>query len=270
MPIVMRKPPRLVVLGAGYTGRVLYSQAANSRELFASSRTPSCNLSFIPESRRLAFDLEQPHTWQHVPPEADLIWSFPATPIALVERFAVEAELSTRRVVVLGSTSAYQMASDSGRYPPPWIDETARLDLSKPRVEGEEALRNRHGAIVLRVSGIYGPGRNPLDWIRSGRVSPSRKFVNFIHVEDLAAVCLLALDGGKRGEIYNVSDGTPRTWQEISRMIPGAINAAETNADGEAGKRILTTKLKTQLGFVPRHADLFAALREIEGREQLP
>ena len=82
-------------------------------------------------------------------------------------------------------------------YPPPWIDESAPIDLTKPRVQGEEYLRNEHGAIVLRVAGIYGPGRNPLDWIRQGRVGPSRKYVNLIHVEDLAAICLAALEKGE-------------------------------------------------------------------------
>ena len=68
---------------------------------------------------------------------------------------------------------------------------------------------------MLRVTGIYGPGRNPLDWIRQGRIGPSRKYVNLIHVEDLAAICLAVLDRGYPSEAYNVSDGQAHTWKEI-------------------------------------------------------
>ena len=91
--------------------------------------------------------------------------------------------------MVLGSTSAYDVA-DSAEYPPPWIDESAPIDCSKARVQGEEFLRETRGAIVLRVAGIYGPGRSPYDWLKTGRVAVSRKYVNLIHVEDLAEACL--------------------------------------------------------------------------------
>ena len=96
---------------------------------------------------------------------------------------------------MLGSTSAYDTGG-SQEYPPPWIDETAPIDYTKPRVQGEEFLRTECGAIVLRVAGIYGPGRHPYDWITSGRVGLSDKYVNLIHVEDLAAICKAALQCG--------------------------------------------------------------------------
>ena len=104
---------------------------------------------------------------------------------------------------------------ESQDYPPPWIDESARIDLTKPRVQGEEHFRHELRAIVLRVAGIYRPGRNPQDWIRQGRIGPSCKYVDLIHVEDLAAICLAVLDRGHPSEAYNVSDGQPHNWKEI-------------------------------------------------------
>ena len=183
--------------------------ASQGWTVHATSRNPLNNLAGIPSDQRLRFDLEQPSTWLNIPAQADLIWCFPATPLEQVQAFARTLNAPPRRIVVLGSTSAYEASDHSAEYPPPWIDESAPIDLTKPRVQGEEYLREYHGAIVLRVAGIYGPGRNPLDWIRQGRVGPSRKYVNLIHVEDLAAICLLALEQGKPGETYNVSDGTP-------------------------------------------------------------
>jgi nucleoside-diphosphate-sugar epimerase len=146
------------------------------------------------------------------------------------------------------------------------MDESAPIDLTKPRVEGEEYLRNEHGAILLRVAGIYGPGRNPIDWIRSGRVGSSRKYVNLIHVEDLATICLLALEKGTPGEGYNVSDGTPRTWADICRVVQArwGVTASKPEKDIQVGKRIKTITLRDKLGAVIRHPDLYAELEQLE------
>jgi nucleoside-diphosphate-sugar epimerase len=171
-----------------------------------------------------------------------------------------------RRLVVLGSTSAYDIPSQAGGYPPPYIDESAPIDLRKPRVQGEEYLRKEHGAIVLRVAGIYGPGRNPIEWIRSGRVGPTRKYVNLIHIEDLAAICMLALETGTPGEVYNVSDGTPRTWAEICLVAQTRWDVAvrEGGNDNQPGKRIKTIALHEKLGATLRHPDLYAELEQLE------
>ena len=257
----------LVVLGFGYTGRVLHrTGTSEGRTVRASSRNPLNNLVGIPSEQRMRFDLEQPSTWLNIPMGADLIWCFPATPLEQVQAFARTLDAPPRRIVVLGSTSAYDVPSQSTEYPPPWIDESAPVNLTKPRVQGEEFLRTNCGAIILRVAGIYGPGRNPIDWIRTGRVSPSRKYVNLIHVEDLAMICLAALEHGKPGEAYNVSDGTPRTWNELCATAQQrwGVAAAAIKEDHSSGKRISNSKLRADLGYALRHPDLYEALAMIE------
>ena len=89
--------------------------------------------------------------------------------------------------------------------------------MGKRRLDAEQAFREygeQAGAavIILRVSGIYGPGRLPLMQVSQGQpllreeeAGPS----NRIHADDLAAVCLAAADRGLPGEIFNVSDGNP-------------------------------------------------------------
>ncbi|HWR82295.1 MAG TPA: hypothetical protein VN285_03235 [Candidatus Deferrimicrobium sp.] len=253
----------LVILGSGYTGLVLHRMGtSHGRAVHASSRNPLTNLGGIPSEQRLRFDLEEPSTWQNIPLGADLIWCFPATPLEQVKAFTRTLNAPPRRIVVLGSTSAYEVSDPSLDYPPAWIDESAPIDLTKPRVQGEEYLRKEHGAIVLRVAGIYGPKRNPLDWIKSGRVSPSRRYVNLIHVEDLAAICLLALEKGKPGQAYNVSDGTPRTWEQICRFAQQHSGVATPTAttNSETGKRISNKKLMEELGVSILHPDLFSQL----------
>lgn len=234
---------------------------AQGRTILATSRNPLNHLAEMPSEQRVMFDLGQPSTWMNIPTGADLIWCFPATPLDQVEAFAGWLNASARRLVVLGSTSAYEV-EESQNYPPQWIDETAPIDLTKPRVLGEEFLRQKHGAIVLRVAGIYGHGRNPLTWIRQGRVSPSRKYVNLIHVEDLAAICLAAVEKGTPGEVYNVSDGQPHTWSEICATAEQRWGVTGTPAkeDPSSGKRINNTKLLAKLGYTLRHPSLYEAL----------
>jgi hypothetical protein len=257
----------LVILGSGYTARFVLPLAEHQYSLIlATSRDPDRHLSHIQPNRRIQFDLSQQDTWKNIPADTDLLWCFPAEPPDLVQEFVTVMNVVSRRLVVLGSTSAYT-ARSSSEYPPPWIDETAPTDTSKPRVQGEEFLRTHCHAVILLVAGIYGPGRNPLDWIKKGRVGPSRKYVNLIHVEDLAAVCLTALERGIPGEVYNVSDGTPRAWKDICRMAKDrwGIQPSVEFDDTSTGKRIANGKLQSLLGSAHKslaHSDLYRSLEQ--------
>lgn len=257
----------LIILGCGYTGRfILPLTAQRGTTTWATSRNPTQQLATVPLSQRLEFDLANPATWDHLPAGSDLIWCFPASPLATVQAWAKTQRSRFNRLVVLGSTSAYEVSDDSTDYPPPWIDEAAPIDRTKPRVQGEEYLRNELGAILLRVAGIYGPGRNPLDWITQGRVGPSRKYVNLIHGEDLAAICLAAIEKGTPGEAYNVSDGTPYTWNEICATAQQrwGVTSSATQEDPSPGKRISNAKLRTEFGYELKHQDLYQALSLIK------
>lgn len=256
--------PSLVILGTGYTGRVLYRHAVLAhRPVLAASRRPVLTLPDIPSAQRIAFDLAKPDTWAAIPDGSDAVWTFPAVPLDAVIAFGKDIVPRIRRLVVLGATSAYDKAPEAARGG--LITESCLVDLTLSRVQGEELLRTQHGAIILRVAGIYGPGRNPLEWIRRGRVGYSHRFVNLIHVEDLAAIILRTLDYGKPGETYNVSDGTPRRWSEIMDTAAASWGTAKPlPADPTPGKRISNRKLLAELGYTLRYPELFAALEELE------
>ncbi len=256
--------PSLVILGTGYTGRVLFRQArASGRIVFAASRAPDSTLMDLPPEQRLRFDLDHAETWEALPAQADAVWTFPAVPPDTVRAFGEKVAHRLRRLVVLGATSAYDGSPQAVRGEP--VDETVLVDRTIARVQGEEFLRERYGAIVLRAAGIYGPGRNPLDWIRQGRVGYSHRFVNLIHVEDLAAIILRTLEDGTPGDTYNVSDGTPRRWSEIMDAAAARWGTAKPlPADPTPGKRISNRKLLAEFGYTLRYPDLFAALEELE------
>lgn len=259
----------LTILGSGYTAKFLIPLAERRYvRVLATSRNPDRHLTQLNPDQRIRFGLEQSDTWKSIPMEGDVLWFFPATPIKLVEQFADATSLGTRRLVVLGSTSAYDNGI-SAEYPPPWVDETAPIDLAKPRVQGEELLRTSYGAVVLRVAGIYGLGRNPVEWIRTGRVTRSRKYVNLIHVEDLVSSCLAALSHGHSGLAYNVSDGNPKTWMEICARVEQrwGIRSADSPVTSATGKRVVNKRMCELLkldGTGLRHGELFDALESIQ------
>jgi nucleoside-diphosphate-sugar epimerase len=257
-------PEPICILGAGYTGRHI-SRLAQERgfRVLATSRNPDARLGFVPQSDRIEFDLQRPETWTNIPGGSAVIWCFPAAPPDRVAAFAGSALRQTARLVVLGSTSAYDLAGHAGDVE---IDETAGIDLTRPRVQGEEYRRGHHGAVVLRIAGIYGPERNVLDWIRRGKVSRSPRSVNLIHVEDVAGICLAALQEGRSGEVYNVSDGRPRRWAEICEEAHRrwSVPLPPIRETVLPGKRLSIAKLERDVHYTLRFPDLYAALAAIE------
>lgn len=74
----------------------------------------------------------------------------------------------------------------------------------------EQAQQLGFELVVLRVTGIYGPGRLPVSRIMQGHpvLTPEdASFTNRIHTFDLVQVCLAAMEKGEHGEIFNVCDG---------------------------------------------------------------
>lgn len=168
-----------------------------------------------------------------------------------------------------------------------WIDEAEPLkpksERGLRRLAAELHLRAwaaRTGArtVTLRVPGIYGPGRLPVDRLRKGgpilRAADS-PFTNRIHADDLADAAVLALERGLAGAAYNVSDGQPTTMTDyflrgaalLGLPAPAQLPLAEARQQlspmlvsfFEESKRIDPARLRA-LGFSPRHADLASGL----------
>jgi len=111
-----------------------------------------------------------------------------------------------------------------------WVDETRPVapvtDRSRRRLDAEQALRDwsRSGggeAVILRVAGIYGPGRIPLERLRRGMpvLRPAEApWSNRIHADDLVTVCRAAMENGT-GAVYNVSDGHPSTMTDYFHRV---------------------------------------------------
>ena len=107
-----------------------------------------------------------------------------------------------------------------------WVDESAATRpvnrRSQQRVEIEQQWRDyaaERGVplMVLRLAGIYGPGRSAFDKLREGTarriVKPGQVF-NRIHVEDIGRVTTLAARAKLAGT-FNLGDDEPAPPQDL-------------------------------------------------------
>lgn len=90
--------------------------------------------------------------------------------------------------------------------------------------------------IVLRPPFIWGPGMNTLDQlvgaVQAGQfawIDGGRHLVDAVHVDNLADAAVLALDHGRPGAVYYVTDGEPRTVREFLGALIATRDVVPTN-----------------------------------------
>jgi len=172
---------------------------------------------------------------------------------------------------VYGDTSGAAVTEDSPVAP--------GNDRSQRRVAAESMARGWCAArgvrcVVLRVPGIYGPGRLPLERLR--RAEPALRPEdagpgNRIHVDDLVTACVAALERPVHG-VFNVSDGNPATTTEFLQRtaalagLPAPPLVAFADAAGRISpgmlaflresRRVDNRRMREELGIEPRYANL--------------
>jgi nucleoside-diphosphate-sugar epimerase len=138
---------------------------------------------------------------------------------------------------------------------------------------------------IFRLSGIYGPGRNPLGRIRGGearRVIKEGQVFNRIHVDDIAQTVAAAIfqeraEPGTR--LFNVADDEPAPPQDVilyAAELIGAPPPPEIPFESselsslarsfyEGNKRIRNGKIKRELGVVLDYPTYREGLRALAG-----
>ena len=215
---------RLLLLGCGYTGLEL-SRQARARGLSVLATTRSLARSEELEGAGAAALVLEAPTLAALAPYVDertgLIVSFPPDG----QTDALLAPLAQRAFA-----SAY--VSSTGVYG----DRRGRIDDSTPvapdaarnasRVEAERYWRE-HGACVLRVGAIYGPFRGQHERVRSGSAriaGDGSHYVCRLHVADLAAALLRAVERRLGPETYVVADDQPAPQGEVVRWLAQRLN----------------------------------------------
>ncbi|HEY5673565.1 MAG TPA: SDR family oxidoreductase [Malonomonas sp.] len=144
----------------------------------------------------------------------------------------------------------------------------------------EQAVKLGFELVILRVTGIYGPGRLPVARVMQGHpvLKPEEaSFTNRIHSLDLVQVCLAAMARGEDGDIYNVCDGQESTMTEYFTAVadlhnlprPKQISMAEAEREMnplmlsylKESRRMSNRKLIEKLGIELRYPTLAAGLQ---------
>ena len=210
----------LLVFGLGYsTSWFARHHAGPFSRIAGTTRSGACD---VEGAEALAFD------GQHADArllaaiaEADalLVSIPPATgpdPVLAACGAAIARSARLRAVVYLSTIGVY---GDRGGA---WVDESMPPAPTSPRTRARVAAeqgwlalhRNVH---VLRLAGIYGPGRNALVNLREGtarRIAKPGQVFNRIHVEDIARAIAAALEH-RDGGVWNVADSEPAPPQEV-------------------------------------------------------
>lgn len=183
---------------------------------------------------------------------------------------------SIRTYIYTGSTSVYPQ--DGGIE----VDEAADTSAASPTgqllLESEQILANaphRFAAwYVLRLAGIYGPGRHYLlDKLRAGEtVIPGvgDYFLNLIHLDDIvSAICRLLADAESvHSGIYNLADNCPTTKAEVVEWLAGKLHLPSPKFDPDQvpprlqrrggrmpSRRISNRKFCQTFAWQPMHPD---------------
>ncbi|MGM1042327.1 NAD-dependent epimerase/dehydratase family protein [Stenotrophomonas sepilia] len=271
-------PARVLILGLGWSGRVLAAQLqAHGIGVAGTVRDPS----FAPDDglprHQLHADTPPSPALLDVIAQADaVLCSVPpdaeGDPALRLLLPALQASPALRWVGYLSSTSVY--ADRAGG----WIDERSAADATEAagvqRLLAEaqwRALAGQRGiaSAVFRLPGLYGPGRNALVQLAQGRarhvVRPGQVF-NRLHVDDLATVIIAAMRRPARQGLYLPSDDEPAPPQDVLAFaaklggfaLPPAVAwddpvlSPTLRRFYESNKRIDSRGTREALGWQPR------------------
>lgn len=199
---------------------------------------------------------------------------------------AIDPARQPAKLVLISTTAVYGDCRGA------WITETQVLRpqtaRGRRRLDAENTLR-RWGQetgvpfVILRVGGIYGPGRLPIARLEKGLpiLKPADSpYTNRIHQDDLARICKAAAEMGVSGEIYNVADGHPGTMSQyfidVAKALglppPPIVSRAEAEKVMSAGmlsylqesRRLDNRKMREELAVKLHYPDLAAGLAALK------
>lgn len=192
----------------------------------------------------------------------------------------------TNVFIYISSTGVYGTAEGG------WVDEQTPPDPERAGGEASLAAERElaaHSApphkAILRLAGIYGPGRVPfLERLRIGRplATPHQGWLNLIHVDDAATIVveterwLRQQPPDPAPHVFCVSDGTPVLrgdyYREAARLLgaplpefttPPADSPAAERARGN--KRVRNSRLVETIGPTLAYPDYRVGLAAILG-----
>lgn len=233
----------IVIVGCGDIGlRVAKIWKNRGKSVFGAVRSEdSLNSLRQQHIHAVAVNLDEPNTLQEFSGQLSnqsLLYYFAPPPAKGIEDTRMEHFLASlnhnnlpKHIIYISTSGVY--GDQQGQTINEETFANPQVDRAKRRYHAEQLLLEYgidHSSIaitILRVGGIYGPGRLPLQRLKEQipmlheNLSPQ---TNRIHADDLAQVCVAAATEKSAGEIYNVSDGTNSNMTEYFNTIADFCN----------------------------------------------
>lgn len=264
---------RVLVIGCGYVGKPLGENlAAAGHDVVGVSRT---HPEFAAAISHIPCDITRPDEIARLPREFDWVVNTVSSTKGGVEEYRAVyfagtenllRHLRFNKYVFTSSTSVYGQ-NDGGLVTETSPAEPASATSQVLRETEKLLLSSGRPAIVLRVAGIYGPGRGHL--LQQSLRGEARlhgdggRFLNMIHRDDVVAAIIKTLENGRSGEIYNLADDEPVTergffeWlaRILRRDMPPSVPESEraSRKRGATNKRVSNAKLRNELGFTLKY-----------------
>jgi nucleoside-diphosphate-sugar epimerase len=192
------------------------------------------------------------------------------------------ARVGARALVYTGSTGVFGQRDgsdvDESTPPSPASETAAVLVEAEALVLGAASGGLRTS--VVRLSGLYGPGRTGLvERVRSGKLAlgpGDEAWMNFCHRDDAVAVVLAALDRGEGGAVHHGSDAEPARRREVVEWIAARLGIPAPHSEAPTGgpsRRIRSERTRAALGVAlayPTFREGFAALVDLTGAAPPP
>ncbi|HSY10327.1 MAG TPA: SDR family oxidoreductase [Candidatus Dormibacteraeota bacterium] len=177
-----------------------------------------------------------------------------------------------KKFIYTSSTSVYGQNDGSAvkeSSPTEPISETSKILLETEKVLLDAVSRKKFPAVILRVAGIYGPGRGHRfkQFLKNEATieGDGSRFLNMIHRDDLVGGIIAALKSGRAGEIYNAVDDEPVSQRTFFEWLAGTLgkypppsapeNFIEDRKRGVTNKRVSNRRLKMELGYQFKHSN---------------
>lgn len=217
--------PHVLIVGCGYVGTRLAQRLAGQFDITALVRSSDSAATLERQGiRALAVDLDRARLGTHIPERLEQAATFYLAPPPQqgesdlrLDRFLQLATVPPTAFVYVSTTGVYGDTKGA------LVDESTPVnpltERARRRVSAEEMIRvwcteRRVRRVVLRVPGIYGPGRLPLDKLRAREpaIRPDEAGIsNRIHVDDLVEACVAAATNPEARGVYNTTDGNACT-----------------------------------------------------------
>jgi nucleoside-diphosphate-sugar epimerase len=268
-------PDQMLIFGMGYTASRLADALRGQGWQVTGTRRMSGGDAVAFDDRHAVLSAldSATHILSSVPPLAE-----GGDPVLLQYGDAIKTS-AAQWLGYLSSTGVYGDTQGA------WVDESAPIGEGRRTARAEADLEwqaLRDDVCVLRLPGIYGPGRSALDRLRDGkahRIDIPDQIFSRVHVDDIVSAVIASFVGP--AGTYNIADDRPASqnaviehacdllgveWPPLQSIDEAGLSPMARGFYAE-NRRVSNRKAKRMLDWQPTYSDYKQGLATISVTE---